>query len=104
DEELTLSPEETAEAVVNQLGLSDADAERAQAMYVGLLAQLKQVDAQPAMPEMKALTAGGIGAQEARLRFEAAQTRQDAVSASVDRLNQKFWMKNPGGSSAVPTS
>lgn len=105
DDELTLSPEDTAEAVVDQLDLSDADAERAQAMYAGLLAQLKQLEQKPEMPAEKVLPSTlAVSSQDARLRFEAAQTRQQAVGASVDRLNQNFWMKNPGGNSPVATS
>ncbi|MNJ93209.1 Flagellar hook-length control protein FliK [compost metagenome] len=105
DEQLILSPDDTAEAVVDQLGLSEADSERAQAMYAGLLTQLKHLEQAPEMPAQKVLPSSfGMAPNEAQLRSEAALNRRGAAGASVDRLNQQFWMKNPGANTQTPVT
>ena len=43
DTQLAQSPEDTAEAVVDQLGLDESDSDKAQAMYASLLMQLNQM-------------------------------------------------------------
>lgn len=90
DTQLVQSPEETAEAVISQLGLSDEDADKAQAMYAGLLLQLQQTPAPVKAPEF-AVGAGVVTQAGVQLRAEQAQAKQNMLGNTVDRLNQKFW-------------
>ncbi|UOF00866.1 flagellar hook-length control protein FliK [Bdellovibrio reynosensis] len=91
--QLVQSPEITAQAVIDQLDLPDAEADKAAAMYAALLAQLNQLPQQPKQPEMVA-GAGVMSKQNMDLRMAAAQGKQDSMGASVDRLNKNFWMTN----------
>ncbi|MGE9745847.1 flagellar hook-length control protein FliK [Bdellovibrio bacteriovorus] len=90
DTQLVQSPEETAQAVISQLGLSDEDADKAQAMYAGLLLQLQQTPAPAKAPEF-AVGAGVVTQAGVQLRAEQAQAKQNMLGNTVDRLNQKFW-------------
>lgn len=90
DTQLVQSPEETAEAVISQLGLSDEEADKAQAMYAGLLLQLQQTPAPVKAPEF-AVGAGVVTQAGVQLRAEQAQAKQNMLGNTVDRLNQKFW-------------
>jgi flagellar hook-length control protein FliK len=102
ESQLVKTPEDTAEAVIGQLGLDEQDQDKAQAMYVGLLMQLQKTEA--AAPAITAATPATASVQnvfasapaEAKLRMSAAQARQDGMEASVDRLNQHFWMRDAG--------
>ncbi len=87
--QLTQSPEDTAEAVIDQLDLAPEDAEKAQAMYAGLLTQLNQMPVAPKAPAMVA--GGGMSSQGMQERIMSSQGRQDMMLKSVDQLNQKFW-------------
>ncbi|XGC80426.1 flagellar hook-length control protein FliK [Bdellovibrio bacteriovorus] len=91
--QLVQSPEVTAQAVIDQLDLPDAEADKAAAMYAALLAQLNQLPQQPKQPEMVA-GAGVISKENMDLRMAAAQNKQQSMGASVDRLNKNFWMTN----------
>ncbi|WP_413568814.1 flagellar hook-length control protein FliK [Bdellovibrio sp. HCB117] len=93
DKQLTQSPEVTAEAVIDQLGLSEADAEKAQAMYAALLVQLSQMPTQQQPKPTPEMVTGGAGMtqQNMQMRVATAQGKQDALTASVDRMNKKFW-------------
>lgn len=91
--QLVQSPEVTAQAVIDQLDLPDAEADKAAAMYASLLAHLNQLPQQPKQPEMVA-GAGVISKENMDLRMAAAQGKQESMGASVDRLNKKFWMTN----------
>jgi len=101
------SPEHTADQVIGQLDLDDQQEDQAKAMYMGLLAQLAQMDKQPqqAMPLPKDQTAermfGGATAAmgvTTHDRFTSAQGKREALNQSLDSMNQKFWMK--GGNAA----
>lgn len=92
ESQLTKSPEETADAVIDQLGLSDADADKARAMYTSLLIQLSQTQQQQPTKVPEWTTGAGMSQQNMQARVAAAQGKQDGLSASVDRLNKKFWM------------
>lgn len=98
DSQLTQSPEDTAEAVIQQLDLPQEDQEKAQAMYAGLLTQLHQISVPAKAPMMGA---AGTGAQGMQDRILASQNRQDLMLQSVDKLNQKFW-SNPKVTGATP--
>lgn len=101
EKQLAQSPEATAEAVIDQLGLSDEDAEKAQAMYAGLIAQLGQMP-QQSKPAPEMAVGAGMSQQNMQARIAAAQGKQDVMSASVDRLNKSFWMRQEP--KAVPTA
>lgn len=89
DTQLVQSPEETAAAVISQLGLSEEDADKAQAMYAGLLMQLKQNPMPAKAPEFA--VGAGVTLAGVQLRAEQAQAKQTMLGNTVDRLNQKFW-------------
>lgn len=101
DKQLAQSPEVSADAVIDQLGLSDEDADKARAMYVSLITQLGQMPQQPKpAPEMAVGT--GMSQQQMQARITAAQNQQNVMGASVDRLNKSFWMRQEP--KAVPTA
>lgn len=105
DSQLKESPEATADAVVDKLGIDDAQADKARAMYVALLTQLQQTPQAPkAPPEMTA----GIGMssqQNMQMRVAAAQEKQDLLGNSLESLNKKFWMRQdtPAAQTTMPT-
>lgn len=94
DAQLAQSPEETASAVIDQLGLAPEDAEKAQEMYTSLLLQLNQL---PQQLQPKPVAEMGFGAgmslHQVQARVHAAQDKQSGLSASVDRVNKNFWMR-----------
>ncbi|MGZ3774877.1 MAG: flagellar hook-length control protein FliK [Pseudobdellovibrionaceae bacterium] len=95
DAQLTQSPEATADAVVDKLDLDDADAGKARAMYAALLVQLSQMPQQQLQqpkPAPEMTVREGMSQQNMQERFLVAQNKLNAMSASVDRVNQKFWM------------
>ncbi len=105
ENQLAQSPEVTADAVIDQLGLDDADADKARAMYAALLMQLNQMpQQQPQAKPVSEMTFGGAGMsqQNMQARIAAAQGKQNTLSASADRVTQKFWMNQEP--KAVPTS
>ncbi|WP_413289000.1 flagellar hook-length control protein FliK [Bdellovibrio sp. HCB337] len=96
------APEATADQVIGQLGLDDQQEDQAKEMYMGLLAQLAQIDKTPQpqqkpMVQPEAMYAGsamtGAVAQE---RFTSAQEKRQVLNSSLDSMNQKFWMKGGG--------
>nr|BFD68479.1 hypothetical protein HAGR004_35010 [Bdellovibrio sp. HAGR004] len=98
DTQLVQSPEDTAEAVIAQLGLPEEDADKAQAMYASLLVQLQQAPVPAKAPQFTIGT--GVTQQGMQMRVDQAQAKQDLLGATVDRLNQKFW-KSPEPQSAA---
>ncbi|MFS4459441.1 flagellar hook-length control protein FliK [Bdellovibrio sp. HCB2-146] len=103
DAELTKSPEETVNAVIQQLDLDDNDAEKARAMYAALLVQLQQTSQPPKpVPLTETTMNTGVGAESMQLRIAAAQNKQAAVTKSVDKINDKFWMRSEPKATATP--
>jgi flagellar hook-length control protein FliK len=97
------SPEETADAVIAQLGLNEKDQERARALYASLLVSLNKADLAPTATGKPMLTeAAKSFGDEFRLRMQNLSHQRLAVNQGVDRLNQKFWMK-PTGDGMTPT-
>lgn len=93
DNQLAQSPEDTADAVIEQLGLDDTEADKARAMYASLLMQLSQMPHQQQQKPVAEMAIGsGVSQQNMQERVLAAQDKQNVMSASVDRLNKKFWM------------
>ncbi|QDK39110.1 flagellar hook-length control protein FliK [Bdellovibrio sp. NC01] len=90
DSQLKESPETTADAVIEQLGLDDAQADKARAMYASMLMQLQQTPQQKPAPEMMA--GASMSQQGMQMRVAAAQQKQDLMGSAVDNLNKKFWM------------
>ncbi len=87
------APEATADQVIGQLGLDDRQEDQAKAMYVGLLAQLAQINQnaqQPLAPPKAETEVIGIGAGQ---RFATAHEKREVLNQSLDSMNQKFWMK-----------
>lgn len=92
-EDLTKAPEETADVVVSKLDLDPEDEQRAQAMYAGLLMNLRAID-QSTQPPKFAMEQGGMTTPVMQERFLAVQEKKAAVNQGLDRLNQKFWLKD----------
>ncbi|UYL08746.1 flagellar hook-length control protein FliK [Bdellovibrio sp. SKB1291214] len=94
DSQLKQSPEVTANAVIDQLNLDDDQAEKAAAMYAGLLAQLQQMPQQQQPKAMTEMSVGaGMSAQSMQMRVAAAQDKQTQLGAAAENVNKKFWMK-----------
>ncbi|AHI07016.1 flagellar hook-length control protein [Bdellovibrio bacteriovorus W] len=104
DVELLQEPEITAEAVIDQLHLSEDESAKAQAMYSSLLVRLQDPSLNQA-PEVlevpKVIDAPvntlsqrmGISESQALERALQAQDRLAVRGSAVDQLNQKFWKK-----------
>lgn len=96
DAELTKSPEDTVNAVIDQLNLDESQTEKARTMYAALLLQLQQTPPPKAPVPLTETTLGtGLGPQSMQLRAAAAQDKQMLVQQSVDKLNASFRMR-PG--------
>lgn len=91
-EDLNKTPEETADIVMSHLELDPEDEQKAQAMYAGLLMNLRSIE-QAAAPPKFALEQGGMTAPVMKERFMAVQEKKAALNHGLDRLNQKFWLK-----------
>jgi len=102
ESQLAQSPDTTADAVIDQLNLSDDDADKARAMYAALLLQLGQApQQQPPKGMMDVPVGAGMSQQHVQMRMAAAQEKQNALNASVDRLNKNFWMKQEPKAAAM---
>jgi flagellar hook-length control protein FliK len=90
------SPEETADQVIGQLDLEDSKSDQAKNMYIGLLAQLAQIEKTPALPpkpeQLQPKVTGTTGD-----RFAATQQKTLALNHSLEHMNEKFWMKGTEG-------
>ncbi len=105
DSQLKDSPEATADAVIDKLGIDDAQADKARAMYTALLTQLQQAPQTPKAPPEMAAGVGMSSPQNMQIRVAAAQEKQNALGSSLESLNKKFWT-NPdtdAAKSAMPT-
>ncbi|HEY1080421.1 MAG TPA: flagellar hook-length control protein FliK, partial [Bdellovibrio sp.] len=72
--------------------LSDEDADQARAMYAALLIQLSQ----PQTPAKNEIVVGGgaaVSNTQVQARTLAMQEKQNALGASVDRLNKSFMAR-----------
>jgi flagellar hook-length control protein FliK len=98
-DEQAQSPEETADEVIGQLDLDDKDKDAAKSMYVGLLAQLGQLQKTPQAfkPDLALVTAGSQG------RFAELQEHRGVLNQSLQNMNEKFWMKNPAAGTVKPS-
>lgn len=95
------SPEETADQVIDQLGLDDDDKDPAKGMYIGLLAQLGQLEKpQPLQPKPE-LSLLGSGSQG---RFEEVQAQKGALNQSLQSMNENFFMNGAGYSAQTASS
>ncbi|MDG0815362.1 flagellar hook-length control protein FliK [Bdellovibrio svalbardensis] len=105
DSQLKESPEATADAVVDKLGLDDAQADKARAMYAALLTQLQQTPQSPKAPPEMAAGLGMSSSQNMQMRVAAAQEKQNALGTSLESFNKKFWMKPEAAAeqTAMPT-
>ncbi|MGZ3746091.1 MAG: flagellar hook-length control protein FliK [Pseudobdellovibrionaceae bacterium] len=98
--DLAEAPEATADKVMGQLGLDDKQEDLAKEMYVGLLAQLAQINnnnASSSSPPPPTSSGSGEGRVATQL---TAQEKRHALNDSLESMNQKFWMKGPYGSQA----
>lgn len=104
DNQLVQSPEDTAGAVVSQLGLDESDTEKAIAMYSALLLQLQHLpQQQQPKPVSEMMTGTGLSTQQQmQERVAFAQGRQNVMATSVESLNKKFWMTQEP--KALPTA
>lgn len=93
------SPEDTVDHVIDQLGLDDQQEDQAKEMYVGLLAQLAQIDKTnpPTLLSKAPVEAMYVSTPattaEVQDRFTAMQEKRQVLNHSLDSMNQKFWMQ-----------
>ncbi len=95
------SPEETVDAVVEQLNLSEQDQDRARAMYSAFLITLAKVDAPVVDNKAMLLQSGKDFGDQFKQRVQLATDKKSMMNMGVDRLNQKFWMKDQPQSAAM---
>jgi flagellar hook-length control protein FliK len=88
-DEQVQSPEETADQVIDQLGLKDDEKDPAKGMYIGLLAQLGQLERTPPPPAKSEMALLGSGSKG---RFEEVQAQKGSLNQSLQSMNEKFWM------------
>jgi flagellar hook-length control protein FliK len=103
DSQLMAAPEETADAVIDQLDLDDAQAEKASAMYAALLLQLQQISL-PAKsaPQLEEKTGFNLmSSQTPQMRFEAVQARQDKMLSELDNMNRKLSLNSDENAKAA---
>jgi flagellar hook-length control protein FliK len=108
------APEATADQVIDQLGLDDQQEDQAKEMYIGLLAQLAQIEKNPqAVPPPKVtpeamLSGAAVTGGVAKDRVATEQARREVMNQGLDSMNQKFWMQKgsgiDGGTGAVKAS
>jgi flagellar hook-length control protein FliK len=92
DSDQLSSPEDSASQVIAQLELPKDQEERALALYVGMLSQLKQTQE----PVMKPVLMGGAAAAATAPILMNAQQKREVLNNSLDQMNQKFFMKPNG--------
>lgn len=94
DKDLLQSPEETAPQVIEKLDLSPMETEKAEAMYLAMVAQLSgtlpQVKDPVALtPQTKDALAGSLGASG----YLLAKERKQMLNDSLEQMNSRFFMK-----------
>ncbi len=88
----TSAPEDSASQVIGQLDLPPEQEQRALAMYMGMLAALRQ----PAEATPKAFVmASAATASAGPTALMAHQERTSKLNNSLDSMNSKFFMKGP---------
>ncbi len=87
------SPEDSASQVIAQLNLNDDDSQKAMALYMGMLAQLKMAQ-DPGMAKGQMVAAGAAGAALATAPLNSQQ-RRTMLNQSLDQMNSKFFMQGP---------
>ncbi len=92
------SPEDSASQVIAQLDLPDDQEQKALALYVGMLAQLKMAQ-DPALSKAQMATAAAATAVTAPVVLNSQQRRQ-ALNQSLDQMNSKFFMQGPNSMKA----
>lgn len=88
------TPEATVQDVISRLDLEPEDRERAMAMYAGLLAELQSADRSMPTPPVFMKTDAAVTAPQMQERFQTAHVQRANLNQSLDRLNEKFWMKD----------
>jgi flagellar hook-length control protein FliK len=90
------SPEDSASQVIAQLNLNDDDSQKAMALYMGMLAQLKMAQ-DPGMSKGQMVAVGAAGAAGAALATAPlnSQQRRTMLNQSLDQMNSKFFMQGP---------
>ena len=97
--EMEASPEASASQVISQLNLPTDQEQKAYALYMGMLAQLKQVE-QPSLKTSEMLTSAGMtGSGLAAVLSQ--KEKKDQLNNSLDQLSQKFFMKTPPAPTAA---
>ncbi len=93
EQDLEQPPEKTADRLLSNLQLSSQDELKAKKMYLGLLMQLKQLDAAAALP----LSPDNLLSQLQAQRVQVASDKKNVMANQVQNLNDKFWMRGSFG-------
>lgn len=91
--QLTQYPEDTADAVLAQLDLTEEQEVRAKEMYLTLVSDLSRIDKSMATPKLVAMDPGAVLNNQTQERFMAIQERKNLLNKSLDQMNNKFWLK-----------
>lgn len=99
DQDLTESPEQNAEKIVDSLDLPDGQSERMMAMYMQFVTELRTFDSDGQKMILKN-DPGVLMGDQTQLRHLNAKSNSENIAQGLEKLNQKFWMKSP----QVPSS
>lgn len=93
DQELKLPPEQTAEKMISDLDLAPEQSEKMLGMYLSMNQELSKLD----VDGFKSIATSNpaiIADAQSQQRFLNQKMQQTQISEGLDKLNNKFWMKN----------
>jgi flagellar hook-length control protein FliK len=97
------SPEDSASQVIAQLELPEDQEQKALALYVGMLAQLKGAQ-DPSFSKAQMATAAAATTAVTVPALMSNQQRRQVLNQSLDKMNSNFFMQGPNGLKADPQS
>lgn len=96
-QDLVKPPEKTVDTLIAQLDLEPQDEDAAKKMYMGLVAQLNQIDTRVALP----LSENDLLSQLSAQRVQLSADKKEVMGAQVQNLSDKFWMRGAQAEKAV---
>lgn len=95
--DLTKSPEETAQQVIQNLDLPPEEQGKALALYMAFLQQSKAADLKPDQMFIQK-NGDDLASQIQGMDKLSAEQRKDKMSQSLDSMNNKFFLQDAAGS------
>lgn len=96
-QDLEKPPEKTVDTLIAQLGLQSEEEAQAKKMYMGLVADLKQIDTRVALPKVNDDMLSQMSAQ----RVQLSADKKDVAASQVQGLSDKFWMRGANAEKTV---